>query len=198
MPRCPIRLWPGMHPEKGREQLRHVFGRAPDWARTGYFASQVFILLKRCYRELGDREMAARCAMEARGCVSVRAPALWTGKQRHADGLSFSLIVPTYNRLPILRKCLEALEAQTLSSKNFEVIVVDDGSSDGTEALLSQYRPPFRFQYLRQTNSGTGAARRIGVAHASGASAASATREHMHSGRRGCSVNVNSRLSVST
>jgi GT2 family glycosyltransferase len=156
------------NPEKGREQLRHVFGRAPDWARTGYFASQVFILLKRCYRELGDREMAARCAMEARGCVSVRAPALWTGKQRHADGLSFSLIVPTYNRLPILRKCLEALEAQTLSSKNFEVIVVDDGSSDGTEALLSQYRPPFRFQYLRQTNSGTGAARRIGVAHASG------------------------------
>jgi glycosyltransferase involved in cell wall biosynthesis len=78
------------------------------------------------------------------------------------------VIVPTYNRLPILKKCLSALEGQTLAAKEFEVIVIDDGSSDGTEQLLTQYRPPFRFQYLRQKNSGTGAARRNGVAHATG------------------------------
>ena len=80
----------------------------------------------------------------------------------------FSVIVPTYNRLADSEKVSGALEAQTLPATDFEVIVIDDGSSDGTEELLTQYRPPFRFQYLRQKNSGTGAARRNGVAHASG------------------------------
>jgi len=47
-------------PEKAHEQLRHIFGRAPEVMRVGYFASQVFIVLKRCYRKLGDLEMAAR------------------------------------------------------------------------------------------------------------------------------------------
>jgi len=69
------------------------------------------------------------------------------------------VIVPTFNRLPILKKCLAALEGQTLSARDFEVIVIDDGSSDGTEELLTKYSPPFAFQYWRQTNSGTGAAR---------------------------------------
>jgi glycosyltransferase involved in cell wall biosynthesis len=46
--------------------------------------------------------------------------------------------------------------------------VIDDGSSDGTEMAMRQYRPKFRFQYLRQSNSGTGAARRNGVEHAGG------------------------------
>jgi glycosyltransferase involved in cell wall biosynthesis len=76
--------------------------------------------------------------------------------------------VPTFNRLPILKKCLAALEDQTFPAKDFEVIVIDDGSSDGTETMMREYCPPFHLQYLRQTNSGTGAARRNGVAHAHG------------------------------
>jgi glycosyltransferase involved in cell wall biosynthesis len=154
--------------EKAREQLRHIFGRAPELMRQGSFASQVFISLKRCYRKMGEVEMAQRCAAEARRCITARIPAVATRKRGLSDSPQFSVIVPTYNRLPVLRKCLAALEAQTLPSADFEVIVIDDGSSDGTEELLSQYRPPFRFQYLRQANSGTGAARRNGVAHASG------------------------------
>ena len=155
-------------PEKAREQLRHIFGRSAGLVRAGYFASQVFILLKRCYRKLGDVETAERCGAEARRCITVQTPAVTRGKRKQSDGPLFSVIVPTYNRLPILRKCLGALEHQSLPFTDFEVILIDDGSSDGTEELLTQYRPPFRFQYLRQTNSGTGAARRNGVAHASG------------------------------
>jgi len=49
-------------PEKAHEQVRHVFGRAPELMRAGYFASQVFIVLKRCYRKLGDLQTAERCA----------------------------------------------------------------------------------------------------------------------------------------
>jgi GT2 family glycosyltransferase len=155
-------------PEEALAQLRHVFGRSPQSMHAGYFAAQIFIILKRCYRQLGNMEMAKRCASEARARVMVRAPQAPTVKPRQADALRFSVIVPTYNRLPILRKCLAAMEAQTLPSDAFEVIVIDDGSSDGTQEMLTDYHPPFHFQYLRQTNSGTGAARRNGVAHASG------------------------------
>ena len=47
----------------------------------------------------------------------------------------FSIVIPTYNRLPILQKCLRALEIQTLDTQvvtEYEIIVVDDGSTDGT------------------------------------------------------------------
>ena len=153
------------NPEGARDQLRHVFGRLPVPMQTGYFATQVLILLKRCYRLLGESERADRCSSEARRCLSGRAP---EARRRQPKKLLFSVIVPTYNRLPILQKCLQALENQTLAASDFEVIVIDDGSSDGTKELLSGYRPPFAVQYLRQANSGTGAARRNGVAHAGG------------------------------
>jgi glycosyltransferase involved in cell wall biosynthesis len=152
--------------EKALTHLRHIFGRSPQAMHAGYFASQIFIILMRCYRTLGDLEMAERCAAEARRCVIVQSPP--TVKRARPAALRFSVIVPTYNRLPILRKCLAALETQTLSSNDFEVIVIDDGSSDGTQEFLTNYHSSFRFQYLRQVNSGTGAARRNGVAHASG------------------------------
>ena len=155
-------------PEKAREQLRHIFGRSAESVRAGYFAAQIFIILRRCYRQLGNMEMADRCAAEARRRVIAQTPQALRAKRKQLDGPRFSVIVPTYNRLPILKKCLAALEAQTLTSNDFEVIVIDDGSSDGTQEALKNYHPPFGFQYLRQTNSGTGAARRNGVAHAIG------------------------------
>ena len=155
-------------PEKALEQLRHIFGRSPKSMQAGYFSSQVFIVLKRCYRHLGDGETADRCGAEARRRVVTAGPARVASQRRQSGGPLFSVIVPTYNRLPILRRCLAALEAQTLPSAHFEVIVIDDGSFDATQELLTQYRPPFLFHYLRQKNSGTGAARRNGVAHASG------------------------------
>jgi len=132
-----------------------------------HYVRTVSLAGKRCYRKLADMKMAERCGAEARRQVVVQTPLVVTSKGRQSTTL-FSVIVPTYNRLPILRKCLAALEAQTLPSTDFEVIAIDDGSSDGTENLLTQYRPAFRFQYLRQKNSGTGAARCNGVAHASG------------------------------
>ena len=47
--------------------------------------------------------------------------------------MNVSIVIPTYNRLPILEKCLLALENQKLNTNisNYEVIVVDDGSTVG-------------------------------------------------------------------
>ena len=49
--------------------------------------------------------------------------------------MNVSIVIPTYNRKPILEKCLKALENQILNKNvsNYEVIVVDDGSTDGTK-----------------------------------------------------------------
>jgi hypothetical protein len=75
----------------------------------------------------------------------------------------FSVIIPTYNRRPLLRRMLESVMRQ--SCQDFEVIVVDDGSSDGTETMVAEFS---RVIYLRQQNRGPGAARNLGWANAKG------------------------------
>jgi len=79
-----------------------------------------------------------------------------------------SVVIPTYNRLEILPRVLAALESQTIAPGAFEVIVVDDGSSDGTAAYLAGHRPAFEFHAFSQTNSGPAGARNRGVSSARG------------------------------
>jgi glycosyltransferase involved in cell wall biosynthesis len=78
-------------------------------------------------------------------------------------------VVPTFNRRESLRRLLDALAAQTYPAADFEVIVVDDGSTDGTNQMLEQLRPPYRLRTLWQANAGPALARNRGVASARGA-----------------------------
>ena len=78
---------------------------------------------------------------------------------------SLSVIVPTYNRREFLRNLLRALSRQTYPSDHFEVIVVDDGSTDGTAGIASE-RFPFALRYYRQENQGDAEARNLGARHA--------------------------------
>jgi GT2 family glycosyltransferase len=79
-----------------------------------------------------------------------------------------SVIIPTHNRCAMLASCLGAFEQQTLAKDSFEVIVVDDGSTDGTEQLCQGLSMSFRLVYLRQKNAGAGAARKLGIEVAEG------------------------------
>ena len=81
-----------------------------------------------------------------------------------------SVVIPTFNRVYHLEKCLEALEDQDLSGDAYEVIVVDDGSTDDTLSLLehASRAGSGRIRYLVQENAGPAAARNRGLQHASG------------------------------
>ena len=85
----------------------------------------------------------------------------------------FSIVIPTYNRLPILEKCLRALEAQKLSNKNhiegYEIVLVDDGSTDGTLNWLATHKDEFfHIRCFEQNHAGAAAARNLGVEQAHG------------------------------
>ena len=71
-----------------------------------------------------------------------------------------SVIVPTYNRSASLRRLLDALARCDVPEGGFEVIVVDDGSSDDTQAVVDEAGVPVR--YVRQENAGPAAARNRG------------------------------------
>ena len=77
----------------------------------------------------------------------------------------FSVIIPTHNRAPLIPSALRSVFAQTFT--DFETIVVDDGSTDNTAEVVRAFAP--RVLFLRQPNRGPGAARNLGIAHASGA-----------------------------
>lgn len=76
----------------------------------------------------------------------------------------FSTVIPVYNRTELIRDTLDSVLAQDLPDQ--EVIVVDDGSTDGTLATLASYGS--RIRVLEQKNSGPAVARNLGIAHATG------------------------------
>jgi cellulose synthase/poly-beta-1,6-N-acetylglucosamine synthase-like glycosyltransferase len=75
-----------------------------------------------------------------------------------------SVIVPAYNARATIESCLTALQSQTLEAEGYELIVVDDGSTDGTAALVE----PFDVRLIRQANAGPASARNRGAEEAQG------------------------------
>lgn len=78
--------------------------------------------------------------------------------------MNFSVVIPTYNRHATLRQCLNALLAQSHPAQ--EIIVVDDGSTDGTAEMMTSDFPTIR--YFRQHNAGPASARNRGIREATG------------------------------
>lgn len=77
----------------------------------------------------------------------------------------FSVVIPVYNRADALRCAIASVLAQT--EQDFEILVVDDGSSDHPETVVEDFRDP-RLQLIRQQNRGGGAARNRGIDAARG------------------------------
>jgi glycosyltransferase involved in cell wall biosynthesis len=80
------------------------------------------------------------------------------------EGPRVSVIIPTYNRAKLISEAVESVLRQTY--KPYEIIVVDDGSTDNTEEVLKKYEG--KITYLRQRNSGPSRTRNNGIRAATG------------------------------
>lgn len=81
------------------------------------------------------------------------------------DAPLVSVITPTFNRSRILKKAIDSILQQTY--KNWELIIVDDGSTDDTKSVVESIKDK-RIKYLYKENAGPCAARNYGIAHAKG------------------------------
>ncbi|WP_109832790.1 glycosyltransferase [Reichenbachiella versicolor] len=79
--------------------------------------------------------------------------------------MKFSIIIPVYNRPNELRELLDSLEQQT--SKNFEIVIVEDGSDKKSDFLIENY-PNLNIYYFFKQNSGPAASRNFGMKHSNG------------------------------
>ena len=76
----------------------------------------------------------------------------------------FSVLIPVYNRAACVRECIDSILAQTFL--DYEIIAIDDGSTDGTQEVLRSYGD--RIKVLKQDNQGPEIARNLGAVHAGG------------------------------
>ena len=77
-----------------------------------------------------------------------------------------SIIIPTYNRAHLISRALRNIQQQTLS--NWELIIVDDGSTDNTKDVVGQFLNDKRIKYFMKENSGAAESRNVGVANSHG------------------------------
>ena len=86
------------------------------------------------------------------------------------NNLFVSIVIPTYNRKDLLKGAIESLLNQTYPKDKYEVIIVDDGSTDGTEEMLGELaeKKNSNLRYFKQKNRGPAAARNTGIKNAVG------------------------------
>jgi glycosyltransferase involved in cell wall biosynthesis len=77
-----------------------------------------------------------------------------------------SVVIPFYNRIGWTIEAIRSVQAQT--HQNFEILLVDDGSTDSVDSLMEVVRLDPRIRYMRQENTGPSRARNLGIDHAHG------------------------------
>lgn len=82
--------------------------------------------------------------------------------------MDLSVIIPTYNNRGVLARTLDALLAQRFPPDRYEIVIVDDGSTDGTAEMVQRLASPVSIRYVAQANRGRAAARNLGARSARG------------------------------
>ena len=81
--------------------------------------------------------------------------------------MTFSFIIPVYNTAEYLDECVQSILSQ--SYNDYEIILVDDGSNDGSGQMCDKYSEEFsRIKVIHQKNAGLSVARNTGIKNASG------------------------------
>jgi len=108
------------------------------------------------------RRMAGRGCFADTGLVFARD----MPKQPMADNPMVTVVLCTYNRKQLLVECIGAILSQTYS--RFEIVVVDDGSDDGTGDAIGGFPVDGRIKFLRQSHLGLASARNVGIENSKG------------------------------
>ena len=80
--------------------------------------------------------------------------------------MKFSVIVPVYNTQKYLKRCIESVLNQTY--KNYEIILINDGSTDNSLEILKKYESNNQVKIITQKNHGLSYTRNVGISHATG------------------------------
>jgi len=89
--------------------------------------------------------------------------------QNNTNRIEVSIVIPTFNRQESLVRTLDSLFNQTCPQENFEIIIVDDGSTDDTKKLIHEIKKSHQnLCYLKQKNKGAASARNLGIFNAKG------------------------------
>lgn len=83
--------------------------------------------------------------------------------------MRLSIIIPMYNASQYIERCINSIYHQGLNVNEFEVIVINDGSTDNSLEIVKDYFTSYKnIRFFSQKNSGQGAARNLGIKHATG------------------------------
>lgn len=90
----------------------------------------------------------------------------WKGVEQEMNKHFLSIVIPVFNVGKYINKTLESLESQTL--KDFEVIIINDGSTDSSKDIIKEWSNKLNIRYYEQENMGVSNARNKGIALAKG------------------------------
>ena len=137
-------------------------------AKIAYFLYCVFFLVKKIKRKKTKKIMNVSKAKEIVNGVYPRLDSKPVYDNKAIDSsVDLSIVVPVYNYVEIIKANIDAILNQK-TRYNCELIIVDDGSTDGAGEVINQYENNSKVKLIYQKNAGIGAARNTGINNAIG------------------------------
>lgn len=137
-------------------------------AKIAYFLYCVFFLVKKIKRKKTKKIMNVSKAKEIVNGVYPRLDSKSVYDNKAIDSsVDLSIVVPVYNYVEIIKANIDAILNQK-TRYNYELIIVDDGSTDGAGEVIKQYENNSKVKLIYQKNAGIGAARNTGINNAIG------------------------------
>lgn len=137
-------------------------------AKIAYFLYCVFFLVKKIKRNKTKKIMKVSKAKEIVNGVYPRLDSKPVYDNKAIDNsVDLSIVVPVYNYVELIEANINAILNQK-TKYNYEVIIVDDGSTDGAGEVIKQYENNSKVKLIYQKNAGIGAARNTGINNAVG------------------------------
>lgn len=137
-------------------------------AKIAYFLYCVFFLVKKIKRNKTKKIMKVSKAKEIVNGVYPRLDSKPVYDNKAIDNsVDLSIVVPVYNYVEIIKVNIDAILNQK-TKYNYELIIVDDGSTDGASEVIKHYENNSKVKLIYQKNAGIGAARNTGINNAVG------------------------------